>query len=338
MLQVPTMAVTCRRGRLRESPRVRPRVLLPPPESSANWVILPMSVKPALAHTHHMSHARLILLTTLAMLAFAANSVLARLAFATAQAEPLSYTGIRLASGAIVLSALLMIRDRRPIRVAGSWPAAAALFGYALAFSVAYLMLGAGTGALILFASVQLGILGWAVYRGDRPGPLEWLGLAVAFAGFAWLVAPGLVAPDPLGAALMVASGLCWAAYTLMGRGSTSPLADTAGNFIRAGLTAPILVIAGITLHQQVTPLAAAYAVASGAIASGLGYAIWYAALPELTRTRAAIVQLTVPALAALGGIVFIGELLTARLVVATLAIVGGIALALLTATRRRRS
>jgi len=284
-----------------------------------------------------MSTARLILLTTLAMLAFAANSVLARLAFATAHAEPLSYTGIRLASGAVVLTLLLFARQQKPIRVAGSWPAAAALTGYALAFSVAYLMLGAGTGALILFASVQLGILGWAVYRGDRPGPLEWLGLALAFAGFAWLVAPGLVAPDPLGAALMVGSGLCWAAYTLMGRGSTSPLSDTAGNFIRASVTAPILVVAGVLMHTQVTPMAAAYAVASGAIASGLGYAIWYAALPALTRTRAAIVQLTVPAIAALGGIVFIGEPLTSRLIVATLAIIGGIALAVLTAARRRR-
>jgi drug/metabolite transporter (DMT)-like permease len=278
---------------------------------------------------------RLILLTTLAMLAFAANSVLARLAFATAHAEPLTYTGIRLASGAVVLLALLALRQR-PIRVAGSWPAAAALFGYALAFSIAYLMLGAGTGALILFASVQLGILGWAVYRGDRPGALEWLGLALAFAGFAWLVAPGLVAPDPLGALLMVGSGLCWAAYTLMGRGSTSPLSDTAGNFIRASATAPILVAIGLVGHQF-DPMAAAYAIASGAIASGLGYAIWYTALPALTRTRAAIVQLTVPAIAALGGIIFIGEPLTARLIVATLAIIGGIALTVLTAARRKR-
>lgn len=282
-----------------------------------------------------MTRARLILLTGLAMLAFAANSVLARLAFATAHAEPLSYTGIRLASGAVVLLALIAIRHR-PIRIAGSWPAAAALSGYALAFSIAYLMLGAGTGALILFASVQLGILGWAVYRGDRPGTLEWLGLLVAFLGFAWLVAPGLVAPDPLGALLMVGSGLCWAAYTLLGRGSTAPLADTAGNFIRATTIVPILVAAGL-IHQPLDPAAALYAVASGAIASGLGYAILYAALPALTRTRAAIVQLTVPAIAALGGIVFIGEPLTSRLIVATLAILGGIALAVLTADRRRR-
>lgn len=289
------------------------------------------------AHSRRMTPVRLVLLTTLAMLAFAANSVLARLAFATAGAEPMSYTGIRLASGAVVLVPLLALQQRHPISVVGSWPAAAALLGYAIAFSVAYLMLGAGTGALILFASVQAGILGWAVLRGDRPGPLEWLGLAVAFAGFLYLVAPGLVAPDPLGALLMVGSGFCWAAYTLMGRGSTSPLADTAGNFVRTLPVAAILILAGSLAHPP-TLGAAAYAVASGAIASGLGYAIWYTVLPALTRTRAAIVQLTVPAIAALGGIVFIGEPLTARLVVATLAIIGGIALALLTAARRRKT
>ncbi|MGN6487098.1 MAG: DMT family transporter [Devosia sp.] len=282
-----------------------------------------------------MTPARLVLLTALAMLAFAANSVLARLAFATAGAEPMSYTGIRLASGAVTLFALLALR-RAPLRPAGSWRAAAALFGYALAFSVAYLMLGAGTGALILFASVQLGIIGWAVFRGDRPSPLEWLGLAVAFLGFVWLVAPGLVAPDPLGALLMVGSGLCWAAYTLIGRGSASPLGDTAGNFIRTLPAALLLLLAGLLTHPP-TVGAALYAVASGAIASGLGYAVWYAALPALTRTRAAIVQLTVPVIAALGGILLIGEALTPRLVVATLAILGGIALALLTGARRRK-
>lgn len=282
-----------------------------------------------------MTPARLVLLTALAMLAFAANSVLARLAFATAGAEPMSYTGIRLAAGAVTLFALLALR-RAPLRPAGSWRAAAALFGYALAFSVAYLMLGAGTGALILFASVQLGIIGWAVFRGDRPSPLEWLGLAVAFLGFVWLVAPGLVAPDPLGALLMVGSGLCWAAYTLIGRGSASPLGDTAGNFIRTLPVAVLLLLAGLLTHPP-TVGAALYAVASGAIASGLGYAVWYAALPALTRTRAAIVQLTVPVIAALGGIVLIGEALTPRLVVATLAILGGIALALLTGARRRK-
>ncbi len=280
---------------------------------------------------------KVAVLTAIAMLAFAANSVLARLAFATADAEPLSYTGVRLASGAIVLAALLMLRWQPGARFAfgGSWRAAAALFGYAFAFSIAYILLGAGTGALILFASVQVGILGWAVLKGDRPSILEWLGLAVAIAGFIYLVSPGLIAPHPLGTLLMVGSGLCWAAYTLLGRGSQSPLTDTAGNFVRCLPIAIVLIIAAL-LTQPMNPLALAYAVASGAIASGLGYAIWYAAPPSLTRTRAAIVQLTVPAIAATGGVLLIDEPLTQRLVIASIAILGGVAFALITADRRR--
>jgi len=277
---------------------------------------------------------RTILLTTVAMVAFAANSVLARLAFATAGAEPLSYTGIRLAAGAITLALLLALR-RQSLRPAGSWAGAAALFGYAILFSIAYILLGAGTGALILFASVQIGILGWAIYKGDRPGLIEWLGFAVAFAGLAYLVSPGLVAPHPLGALLMLAAGLCWAAYTLIGRGSTSPLADTAGNFIRSAPVAAVLVVVGVA-SNGVSPMAALYAVASGALASGVGYAVWYTVLPSLSRTRAAIVQLTVPAIAAAGGVLFIGEALSFRLIVATIAIIGGVALALVTAGRRR--
>jgi drug/metabolite transporter (DMT)-like permease len=278
---------------------------------------------------------RAILLTAAALVAFAANSVLARLAFATAGAEPLSYTGIRLAAGAITLALLLALR-RQSLRPAGSWTGAAALFGYAILFSIAYILLGAGTGALILFASVQIGILGWAIYKGDRPGAIEWLGFFVAFAGLVYLVSPGVVAPPPLGALLMLAAGLCWAAYTLIGRGSVSPLADTAGNFIRSSPIAAVMIVAGAMTHG-VSPGAALYAVASGALASGIGYAVWYAVLPALSRTRAAIVQLTVPAIAAAGGVVFIGEALSLRLVVATVAIVGGVALALVTASRRRQ-
>ena len=217
---------------------------------------------------------RAVLLTALAMVAFAANSVLARLAFATGGAEPLSYTGIRLASGAIVLLLLLGLSQRSvPRTIAGSWRAAGSLFGYALAFSVAYIMLGAGTGALILFASVQVGIFGWAILKGDRPGPLEWLGLAVALGAFAWLVSPGLVAPDPIGTVLMVGAGFCWAAYTLLGRDSQSPLVDTAGNFARTLPLAVVLLVVSL-FSGPINPAAAAYAVASGALASGVGYAI----------------------------------------------------------------
>jgi drug/metabolite transporter (DMT)-like permease len=197
-------------------------------------------------------------------------------------------------------------------------------------------MLGAGTGALILFASVQVGIFGWAIVRGDRPGALEWLGLAVALGAFAWLVSPGLVAPHPIGTALMVAAGFCWAAYTLIGRGSKSPLADTSGNFARTLPLAILLLVASL-VSGPIHPVAAAYAVASGALASGVGYAVWYAVLPSLPRTTAAIVQLTVPAIAAIGGIALIGEQLTLRLVVASAGIIGGVAVALIGADRRRR-
>jgi len=279
---------------------------------------------------------KLILLTAVAMLAFAANSVLARLAFATAGAEAMSYTGIRLAAGALTLALLLAARSRAFRKIAGTWRGAAALLGYALFFSIAYLLLGAGTGALILFASVQIGILGWAVLKGDRPGPLQWLGLALACAALVYLVSPGLVAPHPLGASLMVVSGLCWAAYTLIGRGSQSPLADTAGNFIRCAPVAVALIVAGALIHG-ITPLAAIYAVLSGAIASGLGYAIWYAVLPGLTRTRSGFVQLSVPAIAAAGGVLLLAEPLSLRLGIATAGIIGGVALALLAGNRGHR-
>lgn len=279
---------------------------------------------------------RIWLLTTVAMLAFAANSVLARLALATGGMDAAGYTGVRLASGALMLAAILFLRRRRPVSaLGGSWPGAAALFGYAIAFSVAYLMLGAGTGALILFASVQFGMLAWAVLNGDRPGAFEWLGIAVAFASLVYLVSPGLVAPHPAGAALMIASGLCWAAYTLIGRGSRSPLDDTAGNFIRCLPPALALALAGAWLHAP-SAAGVALAIASGALASGLGYAVWYAVLPGLTRTRASIVQLTVPAIAAAGGVLFLSEPLTFRLLLASAGILGGVALALTTAERRK--
>jgi len=277
---------------------------------------------------------RIIALTVIAMIAFAANSVLARLAFATAGAEPLSYTGIRLAAGAATLAVLLALR-RRNVRLGGSWSGVAALFGYAILFSIAYILLGAGTGALILFASVQIGMLGWAVYRGDRPGLIEWLGFVVAFGGLVYLLSPGVVAPNPLGALLMLVAGLCWAAYTLIGRASTSPLDDTAGNFMRSSPLAVVMVVAG-ALTYGVSLAAVIYAIVSGALASGLGYAVWYTALPSLSRTRAAIVQLTVPAIAGAGGVLFIGEALSPRLVIATIAIIGGVALAVISSSRRR--
>jgi drug/metabolite transporter (DMT)-like permease len=273
-----------------------------------------------------------------AMVCFAANSVLARLALGAGEIDALAYTGIRMAAGAVVLGTLMVFLPRYPdihLKIGGGWAAATALLGYAALFSLAYLMLGAGTGALILFAAVQFGMIGWAIFKGDRPGGLEWAGLFLALMALVWLVSPGVTAPKPVGAVVMAGAGFCWAAYTLIGRGSTSPLADTAGNFIRSAPAGIVLLIAGLSTHP-VSAKGIAYAVASGAIASGMGYAVWYAVLPKLSRTRAALVQLTVPAIAALGGAALLSETLSPRLVVSALGILGGVGIAVVDGARRR--
>ena len=281
---------------------------------------------------------RIVILTALAMAAFAANSVLARLAIGSGTIDALGYTGVRLAAGAALLVVLLLVtrRTRGSLTISGSWAGAGALLGYALAFSIAYLMLGAGPGALILFASVQMSMLGWAVLKGDRPGALEWVGIAVAIASLAYLVSPGLAAPNPVGTLLMMASGAAWAGYSLIGRGSTSPLADTAGNFIRCLPVAIALMAIGLATAPP-APAGVIYAILSGAVASGVGYAIWYLALPHLSRITASTVQLTVPAIAAFGGVVLLAEPITLRLAIASLGILGGVALALFVSDRRGR-
>lgn len=277
-------------------------------------------------------------LTAVAMVAFAANSVLARLALAGSAIDDMGYTGWRLASGAVALLALAVLMNRgTEVRRAGSWAQAAALFGYAIAFSVAYLWLGAAVGAIVLFGAVQAGMVGAALARGDRPGTVEWLGLGLAFSALVWLVAPGAAAPSPPGVALMAMAGLCWAAYSLMGRGSTDPFADTTGNFVRCLPAALALIAWGWWAHPP-SPAGLAYALASGALASGLGYAVWYAVLPQLARVTAATVQLTVPAIAAAGAVLFIGEPLTARIVLASAGIGAGIALAIVAGERRRNA
>jgi len=285
------------------------------------------------------SASRTIALTALAMLAFAANSVLNRLALAEGAADPLGYTGIRLASGALMLALLLALRGAapRPSRPGGTLIGAAALAAYAVAFSFAYLRLSAGTGALILFAAVQFGMLGAALAKGDRPGPTELAGFATASLFLILLLLPGLTAPDPLGAALMTGAGLAWAAYTLAGRASASPLTDTGGNFLRC-LPLALLMILPALWQGTVSPAGWAYAIASGALASGLGYAVWYSVLPALARGTSAYVQLTVPAIAALGGVAFIAEPLTPRLALCAAGILGGVALAVRGAERRRKT
>ncbi|WP_439575907.1 DMT family transporter [Phreatobacter sp.] len=276
-------------------------------------------------------------LTAVAMVAFAANSILARLALAGSAIDDMGYTGWRLASGAVALLILsrLIGAGGASLRLAGSWAQAAALFGYAICFSIAYLWLGAAVGAIVLFGAVQAGMVGAALAAGDRPGAVEWAGLALAFGALVWLVAPGASAPSPAGVILMAAAGLCWAAYSLIGRGSTNPLADTTGNFARCLPVALAMMAWGWHVHPP-SPAGLGYALASGVIASGLGYAVWYAVLPHLARVTAATVQLTVPAIAAAGAVLFIGEPLTARIVLASAGIIAGIALAILAGERRR--
>lgn len=278
------------------------------------------------------------LLTSAAMLAFAANSLLARGALGTDAIGAADYTLLRLVSGALAMAALLGWQGGFSLRkLPGSWLSGLALFGYAVAFSYAYLRLGAATGALILFAAVQATMIGWGLFRRDRPSPRQLAGLGIASAGLVWLLLPGLGTPDLLGAATMIASGIAWGVYSLRGRGARDPLAETSGNFVRSVVfCAPLLVVApgeGVP-----TAVGAGLAVVSGAIASGLGYIVWYRALPRLSRVQAAIVQLTVPPVAAFGAVVLLSETLSTRLVVASVLILAGILLAVLPPPNRTSS
>lgn len=275
-----------------------------------------------------MSHARLALLTVLALIAFAGNSLLCRAALAHGAIDAASFILVRLLSGALVLA--LLVRLRRG-QIRGSWRSALALFGYAAAFSFAYLQLTAATGALLLFGAVQASMIAHGLYSGERLRPLQLGGLLLACGGLVGLVLPGLSAPPLSGALLMLAAGIAWGVYSLRGRGAGDPLQVTAGNFLRAVPMAAMLSLLLIG-HAAATPAGIGYAVLSGALASGLGYAIWYTALPYLASTTAATVQLAVPVIAAAGGVALLGEALTVRLLLASVAILGGIALVVLTA------
>jgi len=285
-----------------------------------------------------MTRWHMFLMTALAMVAFAANSVLNRLALADGTIDALAYSGLRLAAGAIALWAILALRGaaRPGAGLGGTWSGAAALAAYAIGFSLAYVQLDAGLGALVLFTSVQIGILLWARVKGERPGRLEMAGFALALLALALLLRPATDAPAPASVALMVLAGLAWAAYTLIGRGSSQPLRDTAGNFMRCAPLGVVLAAPAVWANA-ISPLGWAYAIASGALASGIGYAIWYAVLPALTRSSAAYVQLSVPAIAAMGGALFIAEPLTIRMAICAAGILGGVALALRGAEARRR-
>jgi drug/metabolite transporter (DMT)-like permease len=287
-----------------------------------------------IATSAQTSKLRTALLTCLALVAFAANSLLCRLALAAGHADPASFTAVRIACGAAMLWLLVNLRGRRAVTVTRRlpWLAAAFLFAYAIAFSFAYLSLSAGTGALILFGSVQLTMIAFGLRSGERPTIIQWLGLFLALSGLVYLLWPGLAAPPALAAFLMMLAGMAWGGYSLLGRGVKDPLQSTASNFLRAlPFALAAFAICYTTIHVSI--VGALLAAASGALASGLGYVIWYAALPLLSATRAASVQLAVPMLTALAGVLFLHEPLGWRLVVAGLAILGGIALAVL---RRR--
>lgn len=266
------------------------------------------------------------------MCAFAANSLLCREALAAGHMGAASFTLIRVISGALVLGLIFRIRfPQHPF--GGSWLSAAALFAYAGAFSYAYVSLSAGTGALLLFGAVQMTMVIFGLWRGERLGSLQVVGMLVAAAGLVWLLLPGVASPPWFGALLMLGAGFAWGLYSLLGRGVHEPTFATAGNFVRAVPFALMLYfLAGG--DEQVNGSGVAYAVASGALASGMGYALWYRVLPALPASTAATAQLSVPVLAALGGTLLLGEALTLRFAVASIAVLGGIGMFVLSSRR----
>ncbi len=298
-----------------------------------------------------MPPLRLALLVSLAMLAFAGNSLLCRMALKHTGAgdtgiDAASFTVMRIASGACVLWLLVQLRGgalhtstalRAAPALGGNWLSAAALFSYAMCFSLAYVSMPAATGALLLFGAVQATMTGYGLWQGERLGGRQFAGLALALAGLVALMLPGLATPSVLSAVLMISAGVSWGVYSLRGKRSpapnapaTDPTRETAGNFVRA---VPMVLIWGLVwgpvMRQQLTPDGTGLWLAflSGAVTSGLGYAIWYHALPALKATQAAVVQLSVPVIAALGGVVLLGEALSLPMVLASAAVLGGIAL-----------
>lgn len=278
-----------------------------------------------------MSQARTISLTVFAMIAFAGNSLLCRAALKNTGIDAASFTTIRLISGAVMLWLVAKMR-RGAINGRGNWLSAAALFAYAAGFSFAYVSLPAATGALLLFGAVQATMIGHGIWVGERLTRPQFVGLVLAFGGLIGLLLPGLSRPPLLGAVLMLSAGAAWGIYSLRGKGAGDPIKVTAGNFMRAVPFAAALSV--LMLKGTLDSSGFWYAVSSGALASGLGYAVWYTALTALKATKAATVQLSVPVFAAAGGVVLLGEPMTVRLILASVAILGGIALVIL---ERRR-
>jgi len=276
---------------------------------------------------------RIALWTALALLAFAANSILCRLALSHGLIDPASFTTVRLVAGAVTLALLARIASTTRTPADPSWSAAALLFLYAAPFSFAYGALTTGTGALLLFGAVQVTMIVGAIRAGDRPTPGQWLGLGLAFGGLVYLVFPGITAPSPRGATLMLVAGLAWGLYSLRGRAARNPLAQTASNFAR---TVPMVLALSLVAQRSVhvEPRGLVLALVSGALASGVGYVVWYQAVAGLSGVTASIVQLAVPVLAAGGGVLLLAERITVRLGLAAVLILGGVALALVARSR----
>ncbi len=262
------------------------------------------------------------------MIAFAANPLLCRMALGEGYIDAASFATVRVGSGALMLLLLVLPRWHRQGRSSADWRSVLMLFAYVAFFSFAYLSLSAGAGALLLFGAVQLTMFSTALHAGERFPPWSWLGLGLAVAGIVYLVSPGVTAPDPLGALLMVIAGVAWGVYSLLGRQAKSPLEATANNFL---FCVPLVIMVSLVFARDfhVSTRGLVLAAVSGALPSGLGYVIWYAALRGLKATSAATVQLSVPAIAAIGGVVLLAEPVTLRLVLASAATLGGIAIVL---------
>ena len=283
------------------------------------------------------------------MIAFASNSLLCRAALKQTSIDAATFTFVRIFCGAAALWLIMQMRNASAVaavspsrrgpakaddgRIHGSWASALALFVYAAAFSFAYVDLSAGTGALLLFGAVQATMILWGLHKGERLDAIQIAGFVVAVTGFVVLVFPGLSAPPLIGSILMLGAGVAWGIYSLRGKREKNPTSVTAGNFVRA---VPFAAAVSITFVQwaHVDLAGVSYAIISGAITSGLGYVIWYSALPGLKAASAASVQLSVPVLAATGGILLLGEPLTLRYLLASIAILGGIALVVLEKNR----
>jgi drug/metabolite transporter (DMT)-like permease len=280
-------------------------------------------------HQIEPSRLRAFMITCAALAAFAANSILCRQALGGSAIDAASFSTIRLASGAATLLLLLRFSGRPVSDCRGSWVSGGLLTLYAVSFSFAYLSLSTGTGALILFGSVQATMILSGLRAGERPQLPEWSGLALALGGLVFLVFPGLTAPPPAESALMALSGIAWGFYSLRGRGGGDPAVVTAGNFLRS---VPLVFAISLVMLPQLhlSPLGIILAVLSGSLASALGYILWYAALPMMSATLAATVQLAVPILAAAGGVVFVSEEVSLRLLFAGAAILGGVGMAVL--------